>query len=94
MVPPGGCPAPSGPGRYGSRLPGIFDSDPDWEPATALGLICRIDRRRGTMPLKNRCLCASEHIILAGTSEQTRHRASIAADDRNFIVSTRFAVAL
>jgi hypothetical protein len=25
-------------------------------PSTALGLICRIDRRRGTMPLKNRCL--------------------------------------
>jgi hypothetical protein len=70
--PSGGCPVPSGPGGYGSRHPGIFDSAPDWRAATALGLICRIDRRRGTMPLKNRCLCASEHIILAGTSDQTQ----------------------
>lgn len=31
------------------------------------------------MPLKNRCLCASEHIILAGTSDQTQDFAFFSA---------------
>ena len=72
MVPPGGCPAPSGPRRYGSRLLGIFDSAPDWRAATALGLIYREIGGAGQCPWKTAALFASEHIILAGTSEQTQ----------------------
>jgi hypothetical protein len=36
------------------------------------------------MPLKNRCLCTSEHIILAGTSEQAQDFALFSTLQRDF----------